>query len=133
MFYDFTITIPKNTLKSKPIKANCKLTYGIIQHVSIAFPPGPKGLAHLVINRFEHQVWPTNPGGSFAWDCYTIEFSEEFDLTTNPHTLTLIGWNDDDEHQHTITVRFELGSKMWGMTDLLSLQSPMARLEEWEL
>ncbi len=132
MYYDFNIIIPASTPKDTPIKETCKLTYGIVRHVAIAFPPGPKGLTHLVIRRYEHQVWPTNPDGNFAWDNYTIEFSEEFDLTTRPHTLTLVGWNEDDTHKHTVTVRFELGLKVWGLDDLLTLQTPMSRLEEWE-
>lgn len=132
MFYNFTITIPANTLKSDRVVEVCDLTYGIIRHVAIAFPPGPKGLAHVVIYRYEHQLWPTNPGGSFAWDDYTIEFTEEFDLTERPHTLSIRGWNEDDTHEHTVTVRFELGDKIWGLTELLSLQTPMSRLEDWE-
>ena len=132
MFYDYSIAIPANTTKANSVIEICKMTYGIIKHVAIAFPPGPKGLAHLTVYRFEHQVWPSNPDGDFAWDNFTIEFNEEFDLTEKPHVLTLRGWNDDDTYPHTITVRFELGGKEWGLSDLLSIQTPMSRLEDWE-
>lgn len=130
MYYVFRLDIPANTEESDPEKLTCQLTYGIVRGVSISFPPGPMGLAHIVIYRFEHQVWPTNPDESFAWDDYTIEFNEEFDLTERPHTLSLRGWNDDDTHSHEVTVRFEVGGEMWGFEDLLALQTPLGYLEE---
>lgn len=131
MFYSFNLTIPANTDKINAVNQVCKLTYGIIRHVAIGFPPGPKGLAHIVIYRYEHQVWPTNTDGSFAWDNHTIEFTEEFDLTERPHTLSLRGWNEDDTYPHTITVRFELGGQVWGLENLLALETPMSRLDDW--
>lgn len=132
MYYNFNVEIPANTAKADKIVQACKMTYGFIRHVAVAFPPGPKGLAHLVIYRYESQIWPTNPDADFAWDNYTLEFNEDFALTDAPFRLTLHGWNEDDTYPHTVTVRFELVSETWGYDDLLSLKTPLSRLEDWE-
>lgn len=130
MEYVFRLTIPANTAKADAESLTCQLTYGTIGRVAVAFPPGPKGLAHLVIYRYEHQLWPTNPEESFAWDNYTIEFDEEFALTERPYTLSIRGWNEDDTYEHTVTVRFQLLWKEWGWEDLLGLRTPISPLEE---
>jgi hypothetical protein len=129
MYYVFSLTIPANTTQQDPERQVCQLTHGVIKKVAVAFPPGPKGLAHLVIRHWEHQAWPTNPEASFAWDNYTIEFDEEFELDTAPYTLTLEGWNEDDTHEHTITVRVGVGGESWGLADLLALPGPVTILE----
>jgi len=108
MFYDFTITIPKNTPETAPVEVEAKLNEGTIRYVEVAFPPGPAALAHLQIWDGLHQVWPTNPGGSFAWNDYTIKFDDEYVIQNPMNILTLVGWNEDDSFDHTITVRFKV-------------------------
>jgi len=130
VLYEFDITIPANTAKADWERVDCLLTYGIIRHVEVAFPPGPYGLAHVVIYRFEHQVWPTNPESDFAWDNYTIAFDEEFALDVWPYTMSVRGWNEDDTYQHTVTVRFEIGGREWSLADLMTLQTPYSYLSE---
>ena len=130
MEYVFRLTIPANTPKISPERLTCKLTHGIVNHVAVAFPPGPRGLAHLVIYRYEHQVWPTNPEETFAWDDYTVEFDEEFELTERPYTMSLRGWNLSTKFSHTVTVRFEIGGRKWGLRELLGLSAPVSRLPE---
>lgn len=130
MFYVYRLDIPANTAKADAERITCKLTHGFVRRVSVSFPPGPMGLAHVVIYRYEHQVWPTNPDESFAWDNVTIEFEEEFDLTERPHTLSIRGWNEDDTYSHEVTVRFEVGGEEWGLAELLALQGQYTVLEE---
>ena len=106
MYYDYSFTIPANTTKSSPEELAVKLTHGIIHRVELGFPRGCAGLAHLQIRRGLHQVWPTNPQGSFNTDGYTIVFNEHYELFTEPYRLTLVGWNLDDTYNHTLEVRF---------------------------
>lgn len=105
MFYDFAITIPANTAKSSPVEQELNLTYGIVHRIEVHFPAYCAGLAHLIVKRFEQQLWPTNPDGSFASDNYTIAFSEHYSLETSPYTLKVEAWNEDDTWPHTITLR----------------------------
>lgn len=105
MYYDFSFTIPANTPQASPHIEDIKLTRGVIHRVEIGFPRGCAGLAHLQIKRSVHQVWPTNPQGSFKTDGYTIAFNEFHKFFSEPYTLTLVGWNLDDTYPHTLEVR----------------------------
>ena len=105
MYYDVSFTIPANTAKSSPEELVVKLTHGVIHRVELGFPRGCAGLAHLQIRRGLHQVWPTNPQGSFNTDGYTITFNEYYEFSTEPYVLTLVGWNLDDTYDHTLEVR----------------------------
>lgn len=108
MYYDFTLTIPANTLERSPEMDAVKLGYGIIHRVEIQFPSRCAGLAHVQVKEALHQAWPTNPDGNFSSDGYTISFRDHYRLTREPYILTLSGWNEDDSYPHTITFRFGL-------------------------
>jgi len=105
MFYDFAITVPKETTESAPVTEELKLTHGVIHRIEVEFPIGTLALAHCRLLHWEHQAWPTNPPGSFATDGYTIGIDENFELDTAPYTLKAVCWNDDDTYAHTITIR----------------------------
>lgn len=105
MFYDFSFTIPANTLRTTPEELDIKLTHGIIHRVEVGFPQGCAGLVSCVINEGLHQHWPTNPEGAFNTDNFTIAFNEFLEFTRRPYKLTLIGWNLDDTYDHTLEIR----------------------------
>lgn len=120
MFYDFAVPLPANTAKTSPVEVEAKLTHGVVHRLEIEFPAGCAGLAHLAIDRGLHQVWPTNPPGSFASDNHVIAFDEAHEFTTEPYTLSLRGWNLDDTYPHTLVVRI----------GIRSLPPPVPRKEE---
>ena len=105
MFYDFAVSVPANTLESAPVEQTLKLTHGIIHKVEVQFPIGTQALAHCKILEGGHQFLPTNPEGSFASDGYVIPIDEYYEFYTEPYTLKVRCWNDDDTYQHTITIR----------------------------
>lgn len=129
MQFSYNLEIPANTPETEPEIQVCQLSYGTISRVFVCFPPGPKGLAHVVIKRYESQVWPTNPTASFAWDDFVFVIEDEFDLETAPFSVKLEGWNLDDTYPHTITVMFNVLRGAYGMPELLALQSPFSQLE----
>lgn len=129
MQFTYELTIPPNTVKTNPETQVCKLTYGTVKRVFICFPPGPKGLAHIVIKRFESQVWPTNPDGDFAWDNFVFIIEDEFNMESGPFTVKLVGWNEDDTYEHTVTVMFNVLIGAYGLADIFALQSPFSQLE----
>jgi len=105
MFYDFAITVPKSRTEANPVEQVMKLTYGVIHRVEVQFPIGTQALAHCKLLHEEHQLFPTNPEGSFASDGYVIPIDDHFELFTEPYSLKAKCWNDDDTYAHTITVR----------------------------
>ena len=106
MFYDFSFTIPANTLKATPYEQNIYLTYGIIHRVEIGFPAGPRHMVYVAIRDGLHQVWPTNSDGAFNSDNYTIIINDFYDMAGKPLFLTLQGWSPGTTYAHTIEFRF---------------------------
>ncbi len=105
MFYDFAITVSANTAKAAPTTQELKLTHGVIHRVEVEFPAGCAGLVHCGLLQGIHQLWPTNPDGSFASDDYVIAIYEDYELATEPYVVKFVGWNLDDTYDHTVTVR----------------------------
>jgi len=130
MLYEFDITVPANTPQSEPTRLECRLTSGVIRHVEVAFPPGPCALVHISLWRFEHQVYPTNPDDDFCWEDHTIAFDDEFELDSWPYTMIIKGWSEAEDYPHTITIRLELGEKVYTLADLLAQRTPVSILEE---
>jgi hypothetical protein len=106
VFYDFSFQIEANTAKSDLHTQDVHLTHGIIHRVEIGFPAGCRGYAHVAIRHGLHQLWPTNPAGSFNADNYTIVINEYYPLHTAPYRLTLHGWSPGTAYPHTIEIRF---------------------------
>jgi hypothetical protein len=119
MHYDFTLTIPPNTPEDNPLRLTCPLNYGIINKLSVEFPPGCYRLAHIRIFDKLHQVWPTNIDSSIVGDTFPVEFEEYYPVIEVPYELKIEAWNDDDTYQHSIVVRIGLLSeKVLGKIEL---------------
>lgn len=106
MYFDYSLTVPAGTTAASPATQEVKLTHGIIHRVEIGFLSGPRGMVHIVIRDALHQLWPTNPDGSFNSDKFTIAFNEYYEFFREPFTLILVGWSPDTTYDHVIEVRF---------------------------
>ena len=105
MYYDYNIQVPSNTPESDPLTQMCHITHGVIHRVEVDFPYGCAGLVHLQILQSLHQLWPTNPEGSFNADDFVIGFNDHVEITDAPYVVTLQAWNLDDTFDHTLQVR----------------------------
>ncbi len=105
MFFSYPLTIPANTPITAQAEDLVRVTHGVLYRLEIAFPAGCAGLAHLAILRGSFQVFPLNPGGYFAANKYTIPIDTYYEIFTAPYSLKLIGYNEDTDNAHTITVR----------------------------
>jgi len=110
MIYTANILIPENTPADKPIREPIQVVNGLVYKIEIAFPPGPEGTAHIVINDGGFQVWPSSPGVDFASDDYTISFDDTYLKTTDPLEFQVYGYNTDEINPHTIQVRIGMVS-----------------------
>ena len=111
MQYQCTLLIPALTAQANPARATISLGPGIISKVSIIFPPGCAGLAHIQILHKEHLLFPSSPDENYIGDTFPIEWIEYFPLNEGPYELTVIGWNTDTLYSHSPMVRFEMLSK----------------------
>jgi len=107
VFYSFDIPIPANTAEDNPEELVADLTYGVITHVELEFPPGCAGLAKVAILHRRHQIWPTNIDKWFYTDGRIIAWDDYFELLEPPFQLVILGYNDDDTFEHTPIIRFE--------------------------
>ena len=105
MFYDFAVVVPANTLESAPKEKTLKLTSGVIQKVSILFPPGPHGMVMLKLLEGGHQFLPTNPEGYFATDDEVLDIDEFHELTSEPYSLKAVAYSPGTTYNHTISIR----------------------------
>ena len=105
MFYRYAVTVTKNTAESTKETTIMDLAAGQITQVEIAFPWGCAGLVHVQLYRSEYQMWPSNPGESFAWNDYTVRFAESEDSLGAPDEWSIRAWNTDLRHDHLIVVR----------------------------
>ncbi len=105
MFYDFAVTVTAGTPESSPASQALKLTAGVIQKVSILFPPGPHGMVKLKLMQGGHQFLPTNPDGVFATDDEVLDIDEFYELKSEPYELKAVVYSPGTSYPHTISVR----------------------------
>lgn len=105
MYYDFAVLVETSHTVASPKEEILKLTKGVIHRVEVEFPSGCRGQVYLKLLHHEHQVWPTNPQGSFNAEGYTIPIGEHHKLTSEPYALKAIAWGVGCSYNHTITVR----------------------------
>jgi len=105
VFYTYPIAVPANTAKADAQETELKLDHGVIHRLSIGFPSGCEGLAHVKLLVGLHQLWPTSSDEDFALDDHNLEWDDYFELKDTPYTLTAVAWNEDETYPHTITVR----------------------------
>lgn len=107
--YVYEITIPANTTETVPQKEELILSSGLIDQISIMFPPGCSALAHIQIYEQESKLFPVSIGGSYAWDGIVLQFNPQYYLRDEKPILVAKCWNDDEYNEHTITLMINIG------------------------
>lgn len=133
MDYAFELTAPANTTKETPVTKELKLTEGVIKQVIVFHPWGCAGLAHAIIREGLHQLYPSNPDGSYHSDGIPAEFPDNYYLH-EPALLTLKAWNLDDTYPHTVYVRItiireELSDWQQALKDLVVMMKALLGME----
>lgn len=108
MFFEYTLTIPRDTPRHTPAVMDAPLSAGTVALVAVQFPRGCRGEAQVSIWREEHQVWPVNLDGYLAADNAIIQWPEDYDLDDEPFAFILKGWSPTTRFPHSITFRFAL-------------------------
>jgi len=103
MFYKIDLTVPPLTSRYSPVEVRVRVFPGVTRRVWVMFPPGPKGLTHVVIYHWGWQVWPWAPGTDFAWDNYVYTFEDRYPITAEPLEFVMKGWSDDDFYEHKVS------------------------------
>lgn len=64
--YEYELTVPANTSAADPLLQRFALSAGILNHISVYFPPGPSALAHVQILYQNYQIEPWNWGWEYS-------------------------------------------------------------------
>lgn len=108
MDYRASLVIPAKENASGTITQEMELGEGTITRVRISIPAGHRGLAHMRIFRFEHQLYPTTPGTYYQGDDEVVVIDDSYLLAAVPYTLRLEGYNTDDTYPHTFEISVTL-------------------------
>ena len=115
MFYDYAFSIAANTTSAAGLTLDMPVDYGVLTRLDVHFPPGCCGLVYVVVERFVHQLFPSNVTGKFRSDNETVIVNCEYDIIDKPFSLTVRGWNYDTRYSHTIDVRLTLKKRESGL------------------
>jgi hypothetical protein len=106
MQYTFPVLIPANTTAAEPVRVLTPLNKGKLVKVSVYFPWGCAGWAHIRILHYEHQLYPTNLDEWLAGNEILIEFECAYDVEQGHTEFKVEGYNEDDFYSHTPFVSF---------------------------
>ncbi len=110
MIYMATITIPKETSETDPLRTVMEINKGLIWRIETEFPAGSVGLVHLQIFDGSYQLFPATPGESMRGDNITIGYDDLYLKKVAPFELSIKTWNDDETYPHTLQVRIGMAT-----------------------
>jgi hypothetical protein len=110
MIYVSTISTPKNTSYTSPVKTILEVTKGLIWLIEVEYPSGCCGLLKLQIFHQSYQLFPATPLEALRGDNVTLRYDDCYVVSSQPFELSIITWNEDTIYDHTVQVRIGLAS-----------------------
>lgn len=107
MHYTKELTVPAGTASGSPATTTVDLPAGVLQRITIFFPPGCSRLTYVAIYDGATLVYPKTAATSYAEDAKEIVINDMviYDATK---TLTLKGWAPTTSYQHKVTFNFQV-------------------------
>lgn len=118
MFTGYTITVPAKTTQEDPYRETFHLSWGFIEFFAFYMYPESVGLTHFYVEHLSRKLFPFDPDEDFSMPGQLMQYHPESELKKLPYNLTIVAWNDDDRHPHTIHVF--IGQKRQTLTTELS-------------
>ena len=121
----FTVTAV-STLKSQS-SLKIIITEGILHSGIFFFPAGCRGTVYLHLDHAIHQIWPTNPSGTFAFENYVHEVKDYYRIPPGVKQLELKGYSVNADNDHTIQWAFTINrpEEVFPM-----LYGPLSKIED---
>jgi len=105
--YSYEYEFPPNGNKEEQEELEMPCPWGILTDVVLAFRFGTDRKTHVHIDEVLHQIFPTNPEETYAYDGYTLTISDKYELLRDTRKIYLRGWNEGT-YPHTISVAFKI-------------------------
>lgn len=125
MVFAETVTVPKATLSSAPVKRTVKLTKGLVYQFEIYFPPGPSGLVGVRVREKDTQLYPVERTEWFVGDRVSLSYTDTYYVFEPPYEWEISVYNIDDTYEHTIQVRIGLMTE----EEYMARYAPLAGIE----
>lgn len=107
MHYVKELTVPAGTASASPASDTIELPAGILQQLSVFFPPGCARMVYVAIYDGTSQVFPKGAGSSYCEDAKEVSVNT-FEMFDSAMTYTIKGWAPSTNYQHKITFTFEV-------------------------
>jgi hypothetical protein len=105
--YTKELTVPANTGAGTPASTTIDLPAGVLQRITIFFPPGCSRLTHVTIYDGATQVYPKTASTDYAEDAKEVVINDMV-IYDAVKTLTLKGWSPGTSYQHKVTFNFQV-------------------------
>lgn len=105
-FYEKTFSYGGS--KAAEEEMTLQMTSGVVHNVHIDFPVGCMYLCKVKIMRGTFQVFPRNIGQYYAFEGWTLPIHDYWQLRPLERELTLVGYNEDASHDHTIRISLQV-------------------------
>ena len=108
MRYYVELNVPLGTPPSAPAIAEIKLTPGVIEHVSLYFPPGSGGWLNVQLWLNGSQLVPWERGTWQRGDDVLIPDYGKYPVVAEPYLLIVKAFNTGALYAHSVMVGVEL-------------------------
>ncbi len=113
MLHSKHITLTKGKTEATLTPTRFKVNKGVISMLWLTFPPGCAGLVKVRMLHQEHPFLPVEKDAYIRGDSYVFAYPVMFEIKTQPETITVEAWNEDEVYNHTIDVQLLIIDKEW--------------------
>jgi len=114
MLYVVKLTVPANTPKTKPTRAEIKVHEDMLTRVEAYFPPGCMGLVGSALYYGRMMVWPSREGEWVIGDAETVKDDFMYHLPEKPCKLIVKAYNEDTTFSHSVIWRLSAQMREYG-------------------
>lgn len=108
MHYSFPVQVGTLNTVDNPVIQIVNLSSGVLDHVSVTFPPGCREQVFCQLYRGGTQFAPALSGQYYSANGYTVEAGVYESLGTGFNEVTIVAWSWNCNYNHTITVMFNV-------------------------
>ncbi len=103
------------------------ITEGILHSGVFFFPAGCRGTVHVHLDQAIHQIWPTNPSGTFAFENHVHIVKDYYQIPSGVKQVELKGYSVDADNDHAIQWAFTINRPEEVFP---TLYGPISRIDE---
>jgi len=108
MDYFLKITTPAGTKETQPLISTVELTKGTLISGEIIFSEGCNCYHHVAFYISTFRLAPFNRDQNYVGDNCQLNIFFDQDLHKQPHRLTILTWNDDQQSSQYVLVSLHL-------------------------